>query len=124
MGLQREFLPLVMCSFEPLSFHPPSLIQIFLNDDGVIAIRLCLLIFYFLHFPNDTGRLSDAINIIIPTRTTCSGDSWRARAPFIWELHVNISGKTMQVDFGGEDRYDGGERMRNFDTVDAYSLQV
>ncbi|KAF9517011.1 hypothetical protein BS47DRAFT_1340332 [Hydnum rufescens UP504] len=51
-----------------------------------------------------------------------SGDSWRARASFIWELQVNISAKTMQVDFGGEDRYDGTERARNFGMVEAYSM--
>jgi len=53
---------------------------------------------------------------------TCSGDSWRARASFIWELQVNISAKTMQVDFGGEDRYDGTERARNFGMVEVYSM--
>jgi len=74
----------------------------------------------------DTKSNSDGCARLISGRPTsygtATGDSWRARAPFIWELHVNISAKTMQVDFGGEDRYDSAERMRNFDTVDVYSL--
>jgi len=44
---------------------------------------------------------------------TATGDSWRARASFIWELQLNISANTMQISFGGEDRYDGTERKRN-----------
>lgn len=48
------------------------------------------------------------------------GDSWRARASFIWELQLNLSAGTMSVDFGGEDRFDSGERQRNFDELNNY----
>ncbi|KAF8322661.1 hypothetical protein DL93DRAFT_2162783 [Clavulina sp. PMI_390] len=46
-----------------------------------------------------------------------TGDSWRAKASFVWELQLNISAGTMTVDFGGADRFDSGERQRNFDTL-------
>ncbi|KAG9000816.1 hypothetical protein FRB94_005142 [Tulasnella sp. JGI-2019a] len=37
-----------------------------------------------------------------------TGDSWRARASHMWELHVNMSTGGMKIDFGGQDRWSWG----------------
>lgn len=42
-----------------------------------------------------------------------SADSWRARVSHICELQVNLVSGAMTIDFGGLDRYDYHERVRN-----------
>lgn len=42
-----------------------------------------------------------------------SADSWRARVSSIPELQVNMSSAGMTIDFGGLDRWDFDERLRN-----------
>ncbi|KZP17946.1 hypothetical protein FIBSPDRAFT_829851 [Athelia psychrophila] len=44
---------------------------------------------------------------------TAAGDSWRARASHICELQVNMYTGAMKIDFGGLDRWDYSERLRN-----------
>ncbi|KAG8939061.1 hypothetical protein FRC04_007036 [Tulasnella sp. 424] len=44
-----------------------------------------------------------------------TGDSWRARAGHIWELQVNVDSGALKIDFGGEDRWTGKERLRNYE---------
>ncbi|KIO33576.1 hypothetical protein M407DRAFT_240978 [Tulasnella calospora MUT 4182] len=44
-----------------------------------------------------------------------TGDSWRARAAHIWELQVNMDSGALKIDFGGEDRWTGKERLRNYE---------
>jgi len=44
---------------------------------------------------------------------TATADSWRARVTHICELQVNLASGAMSIDFGGLDRYDYEERMRN-----------
>jgi hypothetical protein len=48
---------------------------------------------------------------------TATGDSWRARARPIWELHVSLDSGALDIDFGTEDRYDWSERKRNFEFI-------
>lgn len=43
----------------------------------------------------------------------CSADSWRARVSHICELQVNMASGAMSIDFGGMDRWDYPERVRN-----------
>lgn len=43
----------------------------------------------------------------------CSADSWRARVSHICELQVNLASGAMSIDFGGMDRWDYPERVRN-----------
>lgn len=40
-------------------------------------------------------------------------DSWRARVTHICELQVNLASGAMSIDFGGTDRWDYLERVRN-----------
>ena len=40
-------------------------------------------------------------------------DSWRARVSHICELQVNLASGAMTIDFGGLDRWDYPERVRN-----------
>ncbi|PFH52033.1 hypothetical protein AMATHDRAFT_2519 [Amanita thiersii Skay4041] len=42
-----------------------------------------------------------------------TGDSWRARVTHICELQVNMSCSGLEINFGGLDRWDRSERMRN-----------
>lgn len=42
-----------------------------------------------------------------------SGDSWRARVSHICELQINLYSGAMKIDFGGLDRWDYNERLRN-----------
>ncbi|KAL6298255.1 hypothetical protein BKA93DRAFT_830851 [Sparassis latifolia] len=44
---------------------------------------------------------------------TATGDSWRARVRHVCELQVNLSSGAMKIDFGGLDRWDYDERLRN-----------
>jgi len=44
---------------------------------------------------------------------TATGDSWRARVSHICELQVNLYSGGMKIDFGGLDRWDYSERLRN-----------
>ncbi|KAH8093956.1 hypothetical protein BXZ70DRAFT_1010278 [Cristinia sonorae] len=44
---------------------------------------------------------------------TATADSWRARVTHICELQVNLASGAMSIDFGGLDRYDYEERLRN-----------
>ncbi|TFY67930.1 hypothetical protein EVJ58_g1323 [Rhodofomes roseus] len=46
---------------------------------------------------------------------TASGDSWRARVNHICELQVNLASGAMTIDFGGMDRWDYEERVRNME---------
>ncbi|KZT72101.1 hypothetical protein DAEQUDRAFT_57066 [Daedalea quercina L-15889] len=46
---------------------------------------------------------------------TASGDSWRARVSHICELQVNLTSGAMTIDFGGMDRWDYEERVRNLE---------
>ncbi|KAH9935515.1 uncharacterized protein B0H18DRAFT_415140 [Fomitopsis serialis] len=46
---------------------------------------------------------------------TASGDSWRARVSHICELQVNLASGAMSIDFGGMDRWDYDERVRNME---------
>ncbi|OCH95139.1 hypothetical protein OBBRIDRAFT_788602 [Obba rivulosa] len=44
---------------------------------------------------------------------TATGDSWRARASHVCELQLNLLRGGLKIDFGGLDRWDYGERVRN-----------
>lgn len=44
---------------------------------------------------------------------TATGDSWRARASHVPELQFNTSACNMKINFGGLDRWDYPERLRN-----------
>ncbi|KAJ7594758.1 hypothetical protein C8J56DRAFT_1002545 [Mycena floridula] len=46
---------------------------------------------------------------------TATGDSWRAQVSHIYELQYNMTYLGMKIDFGGQDRYDWGERKRNLE---------
>ncbi|KAI0036923.1 hypothetical protein K488DRAFT_40048, partial [Vararia minispora EC-137] len=46
---------------------------------------------------------------------TATGDSWRVRASHITEIQVNMAFHGMKVDFGGMDRWDYAERIRNLE---------
>ena len=52
------------------------------------------------------------------TELSCSGDSWRARVSHIPELQFNMTYMGMQINFGGEDRYDYSERKRNLEDAE------
>ncbi|KAL1682690.1 hypothetical protein EV122DRAFT_259076 [Schizophyllum commune] len=49
---------------------------------------------------------------------TATGDSWRARVSHIPELQFNMTYMGMQINFGGEDRYDYSERKRNLEDAE------
>ncbi|CAL1707328.1 unnamed protein product [Somion occarium] len=49
---------------------------------------------------------------------TATADSWRARVSHICELQVNLSSGAMTIDFGGLDRYDYGERVKNMEEAE------
>ncbi|KAL4244151.1 hypothetical protein ABKN59_010592 [Abortiporus biennis] len=53
---------------------------------------------------------------------TATADSWRARVSHICELQVNIASGAMSIDFGGLDKYDYAERVRNLEEADKTSL--
>ncbi|KAI0683228.1 hypothetical protein BC835DRAFT_1296561, partial [Cytidiella melzeri] len=44
---------------------------------------------------------------------SATADSWRARVSHICELQVNVASGAMSIDFGGMDRWDYQERVRN-----------
>ncbi|KAG9049193.1 hypothetical protein FS837_010915 [Tulasnella sp. UAMH 9824] len=46
-----------------------------------------------------------------------TGDSWRARAAHIWELQINMDSGALKIDFDGQDRWTGKERLRNYEEV-------
>ena len=46
-------------------------------------------------------------------------DSWRARVTHICELQVNLASGAMSIDFGGMDRWDYPERVRNMAEAEA-----
>ncbi|KDQ57688.1 hypothetical protein JAAARDRAFT_35373 [Jaapia argillacea MUCL 33604] len=46
---------------------------------------------------------------------TATADSWRARVSHICELQVNLASGAMAIDFGGLDRWDYTERVRNLE---------
>ncbi|OBZ67270.1 hypothetical protein A0H81_12791 [Grifola frondosa] len=46
---------------------------------------------------------------------TATADSWRARAGYLCDLQVNLSSGAMTIDFGGLDRWDYDERVRNLE---------
>ncbi|OSD06839.1 hypothetical protein PYCCODRAFT_1431029 [Trametes coccinea BRFM310] len=46
---------------------------------------------------------------------TATADSWRARVSHICELQVNLASGAMTIDFGGLDRWDYEERVRNLE---------
>ncbi|CDO70599.1 hypothetical protein BN946_scf184656.g14 [Trametes cinnabarina] len=46
---------------------------------------------------------------------TATADSWRARVSHICELQVNLASGAMIIDFGGLDRWDYEERVRNLE---------
>ncbi|KAI0775680.1 hypothetical protein BD413DRAFT_652167 [Trametes elegans] len=46
---------------------------------------------------------------------TATADSWRARVSHICELQVNMASGALTIDFGGLDRWDYGERVRNLE---------
>lgn len=48
----------------------------------------------------------------------CSADSWRARVSHICELQVNLASGAMTIDFGGMDRWDYPERVRNMEEAE------
>ncbi|KAF8339726.1 uncharacterized protein EI90DRAFT_3037590 [Cantharellus anzutake] len=67
---------------------------------------------------DEKSNQDGSVRLIVPRPTTyglATGDSWRVRAPFIWELQINLSGGNMMIDFGGLDRYDAMERRRNLE---------
>jgi len=49
---------------------------------------------------------------------TATGDSWRARVSHICELQVNLASGAMTIDFGGQDRWDYVERVRNMEEAE------
>lgn len=49
---------------------------------------------------------------------TATGDSWRARVSHICELQVNLASGAMTIDFGGQDRWDYPERVRNMEEAE------
>ncbi|EJD02744.1 uncharacterized protein FOMMEDRAFT_167914 [Fomitiporia mediterranea MF3/22] len=53
---------------------------------------------------------------------SATGDSWRARASFLPELQLNLISGTMKIDFGGLDRWDNAERLRNMSEADSYGV--
>ncbi|KAF8995437.1 hypothetical protein BDQ17DRAFT_1401254 [Cyathus striatus] len=59
-----------------------------------------------------------AVNQIGDMYGTASGDSWRARVTHICELQFNMSFLGMKIDFGGLDRWDYSERLRNVKEAD------
>ena len=50
--------------------------------------------------------------------SSCSADSWRARVSHICELQVNLASGAMTIDFGGMDRWDYPERVRNMEEAE------
>ncbi|KAI0812527.1 hypothetical protein BC629DRAFT_1473537, partial [Irpex lacteus] len=48
-----------------------------------------------------------------------TGDSWRARVTHIPELQVNLASGALVIDFGGMDRWDYPERVRNLAEAEA-----
>lgn len=46
---------------------------------------------------------------------TATADSWRARVSHVCELQVNLATGAMTIDFGGLDRWDYEERVRNME---------
>jgi len=44
---------------------------------------------------------------------TATADSWRARVSHVCELQVNLASEVMSIGFGGVDRWDYPERVRN-----------
>lgn len=48
---------------------------------------------------------------------TATADSWRVRVSHICELQVNLATGAMTIDFGGLDKWDYEERVRNMEEV-------
>jgi hypothetical protein len=44
---------------------------------------------------------------------SCRGDSWRAQVSHIFDLQFNMTCLKMKVDFGGLDRWEYAERLKN-----------
>jgi len=51
-----------------------------------------------------------------------TGNSWRARVSHICELQVNLASGDLQINFGGWDRYDHDEQLRNLSQAESESL--
>ncbi|KAJ3565903.1 hypothetical protein NP233_g7339 [Leucocoprinus birnbaumii] len=49
---------------------------------------------------------------------TATADSWRARASHVPELQFNMSAYNMKIDFGGLDRWDYSERLKNLEEAE------
>ncbi|TRM69773.1 hypothetical protein BD626DRAFT_475223 [Schizophyllum amplum] len=67
---------------------------------------------------SNTDRCARLVNQQGDVYGTATGDSWRARVTHIPELQFNMTYMGMQINFGGEDRYDYAERKRNLDEAD------
>lgn len=48
----------------------------------------------------------------------CRGDSWRARVDHIVDLQFSMRMSGMKIDFGGMDRWEYAERVRNIEEVE------
>lgn len=59
-------------------------------------------------------RLTTSLSCFVP----CRADSWRARVSHICELQFNLSTGAMTIDFGGMDRYDYDERVKNMEEAE------
>jgi len=79
------------------------------NRDGFQEAYEGRLLWVFDHASN-RDQSARAVSLSGQTYASATADSWRARAPFIWELQLNVDAGTMRIDFN----YDYNERARNF----------
>lgn len=57
-------------------------------------------------------------NVLLIAVFLGSADSWRARVSHICELQVNLASGAMTIDFGGMDRWDYPERVRDMEEAE------
>ncbi|KAH9948524.1 hypothetical protein B0H21DRAFT_689880, partial [Amylocystis lapponica] len=68
----------------------------------------------------DAKSNADQCAKLVSRKAACTAlrrhaDSWRARVSHVCELQVNLASGAMQIDFGGLDRWDYDERLRNLE---------
>ncbi|KAI5118838.1 hypothetical protein M0805_006158 [Coniferiporia weirii] len=62
---------------------------------------------------SNTDRAARVVNQRVESYGAATADSWRARASFLPELQLNLASGAMKIDFGGLDRWDHSQRLRN-----------
>jgi len=85
-----------------------------MDKDGLVEAYKGNLLWIYDAKSNTDGSVR-VVNQNCETHGIATGDSWRARAPFLPGLQVNLFGGGMKITFTGLDGWDQDERNRNLE---------